>query len=178
MNDVVVTHDAAYFTDSMRAVLYRIALSKNGQPAATAETIPLTGDFQLVPGFNLNGIDATPNGKTLVAVQSATGKLFTIDPATGATNEIDLGGATLPFGDGILLHGRTLYVVQNRLNKIAVVQLSPDLTQGAVTGEITDDAFDVPTTIDRFGKALYAVNARFTTPATPATTYNVVRVER
>ena len=178
INDVVVTRDAAYFTDSRRAVLYRVALSRNGVPASTAETIPLTGDFQLVAGFNLNGIDATPNGKTLVAVQSMTGKLFTIDPATGVTNEIDLGGETLPNGDGILLHGRTLYVVQNRLNQIAVVELSPDLTQGTVTGTITDPAFRVPTTIDRFGNSLYAVNARFGTPPTPQTTYDVVRVRR
>jgi hypothetical protein len=131
-----------------------------------------------VPGFNLNGIDATPNGQTLVVVQSARGKLFTVDPATGATNEIDLGGATLPNGDGILLHGRTLYVVQNRLNRIAVVSLSPDLTEGTVTGFITDPAFDVPTTIDRFGSRLYAVNARFGTPPSPTTRYDVVRVGR
>ena len=77
VNDVVVTKRAAYFTDSNRAVLYRLALAKNGAPAADADALPLTGAFQLVPGFNLNGIDATPDGKTLVVVQSATGKLFT-----------------------------------------------------------------------------------------------------
>ena len=92
VNDVVVTKRAAYFTDSNRAVLYRVALSKNGDPAASAQSIPLTGDFQLVAGFNLNGIDATANGKTLVVVQSATGKLFGVDPGTGATKEISLGG--------------------------------------------------------------------------------------
>ena len=43
------------------------------RPAAVT-AIPLTGDYQHVPGFNLNGIDATPSGKTLLAVQSATGK--------------------------------------------------------------------------------------------------------
>ena len=128
--------------------------------------IPLTGDYQHVAGFNLNGIDATPSGRTLLAVQSATGKLFTIDPKTGATKLIDLGGAMLPNGDGILLHGRTLYVVQNQLNKIAVVRLNHSLTQGVVTREITDSDFDVPTTIDKFGKWLYAVNARFGTPPT------------
>ena len=51
--------------------------------------------FQLVSGFNLNGIDATPNGKTLVVVQSATGKLFSVAPGTGATKEISLGGGKL-----------------------------------------------------------------------------------
>ncbi len=36
---------------------------------------------------------------------------------------------------------------------------------------ITDPDFDVPTTIDEFGKRLYAVNARFTTPPTATTPY-------
>ena len=177
INDVVVTPKAAYFTDSNRPVIYKVAKSSSGAPGAVT-TIPLSGDYQHVAGFNVNGIDATPNGKTLVVVQSATGKLFTIDPKTGATKLIDLGGATLPNGDGILLHGRTLYVVQNRLNKIAVVALNRGLTQGAVTREITDSDFDVPTTIDRFGKWLYAVNARFGTAPGPDTTYKVVQVKR
>ena len=178
VNDVVVTKRAAYFTDSNRAVLYRVALSKNGNPAATAQVVPLTGDFQLVPGFNLNGIDATPNGKTLVVVQSANGKLFTVVPGTGVTKEISLGGASVPNGDGLLLRGRTLYVVQNQLNRIAVVALGKGFSSGTITRTITDSDFDVPTTIDRHGKSLYAVNARFGTPPGPSTTYSVVQVPR
>jgi sugar lactone lactonase YvrE len=177
VNDVAVTRTAAYFTDSNRAVVYRIARSRNGAPGA-ATSLPLTGDFQLAPGLNLNGIEATPNGKTLLAVQTATGKLFTIDPATGATKAIDLGGATLVNGDGMLLQGRTLYVVQNRDNKIAVVALAGDLTHGTVTRTITDPDFDVPTTIGRFGRWLYAVNARFGTASGPDATYEVVQVRR
>jgi hypothetical protein len=43
----------------------------------------------------------------------------------------------------------------------------------------TDDAaFRVPTTIARHGHDLYAVNARFGTPPTPATDYDVVSVSR
>jgi sugar lactone lactonase YvrE len=178
VNDVVVTKRAAYFTDSNRAVLYRVVLSKNGIPAASAEPVPLTGDFQLVSGFNLNGIDATPNGKTLVVVQSATGKLFGVVPETGVTKEITLGGASVPNGDGLLLHGRTLYVVQNRLNRIAVVTLAKDFASGTIGRTITDSDFDVPTTIDRHGKSLYAVNARFGTAPGPSTTYSVVQVPR
>ena len=71
----------------------------------------------------------------LVVVQSATGKLFVVDAATGVTDEIDLGGRTLPNGDGLLLLGRTLYVVQNRLNAIAVVKLAADLSSGRVTAD-------------------------------------------
>jgi len=178
VNDVVVTKRAAYFTDSNRAVLYRVALSKNGNPATSAQAVPLTGDFQLVPGFNLNGIDATPNGKTLVVVQSATGKLFSVAPGTGATKEISLGGSSVPNGDGLLLHGRTLYVVQNQLNKIAVVTLAKGFASGTIARTITDSDFDVPTTIDRHGKSLYAVNARFGTTPDPSTPYSVVQVPR
>lgn len=177
VNDVVVTQDAAFFTDSNRSVLYRVALGPNGS-LGDLQTLNLTGDFQFVAGFNLNGIDATPNGKWLVAVQSNTGKLYRIDPSTGAATLVDLGGATLTNGDGILLHGRTLYVVRNQNNLIAVVRLSPDLTKGTVARTITSPNFDVPTTIARFGSRLYAVNARFTTPPTPTTPYTVVQVRR
>jgi sugar lactone lactonase YvrE len=177
VNDVVVTKRAAWFTDSNRAALYRLPLSKNGQPAASAQVVALTGDFQLEAGFNLNGIDATPDGKTLVVVQSGTGKLFTVTTA-GVTTEIDLGGATVMNGDGILLQGRTLYVVRNRDNQIAVVRLSNGLASGTISGTITDPDFDVPTTIGRFGNRLYAVNARFGNPTPATATYSVVQVTR
>jgi len=172
INDVVVTKDGAYFTDSGRAVLYRVP-----NDLGPAQTIALTGDFQLATGFNLNGIAATANGQTLVAVQTNTGKLFTISP-TGATRAIDLQGATVTNGDGLLLLGRTLYVVRNTANQIAVVRLSPDLASGTITRTITNPNFDVPTTIARHGVRLYAVNARFSTTPTPATTYSVVQVGR
>jgi hypothetical protein len=125
----------------------------------------------------VNGIDATPNGRTLVIVQSNTGKLFRVD-GSGVTDEIDLGGATVMAGDGILLDGKTLYVVRNTFNLIAVVRLRPNLGTGAIVREITDPLFDVPTTIDEFGHNLYAVNARFTTPPEPDTEYWVTRVPK
>jgi len=178
INDVVVTNDAAYFTDSNRAIIFKLPLGNGGALPAAAQSLALTGDFQLIPGFNLNGIVASPDGKTLIAIQSNTGKLFTIDPNSGATHLIDLGGATLMNGDGLLLHGKTLYVVQNTNNRIAVVALAPDLGSGTVTGAITSASFDVPTTVAMFGSRLYAVNARFTTPPTPTTTYSVVQVHR
>jgi sugar lactone lactonase YvrE len=177
VNDVVATNRAAWFTDSSRAVLYRLPLSKDGRPAASAQPVQLTGDFQLVSGFNLNGIDATPDGKTIVTVQSATGKLFRVGP-NGVTKEVDLGGQTVQNGDGILLHGRTLYVVRNSDNQIAVVALGKGLVTGTVARTITSPDFDVPTTIDRLGSRLYAVNARFGTTPTPATPYSVVQVRR
>jgi sugar lactone lactonase YvrE len=180
VNDVVVTRDAAYFTDSFRPFLYRVPLANDGSiPAgSTPEEIPLGGDFTQVPGFNTNGIDATPNGKWLVIVNSALGALYRVDPETGVATGIDLGGDAVPFGDGILLDGKTLYVVQNQLNQIAVVELSPDLTAGQVVDTITHDEFDVPTTVAEFGSNLYVVNARFGRPVTPDTEYWVVQVSK
>ena len=138
----------------------------------------LTGDFQLTGGFNLNGIAASPNGRMLIAVQSATGELFRIDPISGATRLVDLGGATLANGDGLLLQGKSLYVVQNAGNRIAVVNLAPNFARGTVAGTISSPGFDIPTTVARFGSRLDAVNARFTTAPTPTTTYSVVQVRR
>ena len=176
INDVVVTQDAAYFTDSQRPVLYRVAISRNGVPGALT-TIPLLSpDYVHVPGqFNLNGIVATPSGKTLIAVQTFSRKLFLINPSTGATKAIDIGTYDLINGDGLLLHGPTLYVVQNRSNKVAVFRLSPDLTKATFVRAITDPDFDVPTTIDRAGARLYVVNARFGTATPTDQHYDVVK---
>jgi sugar lactone lactonase YvrE len=180
INDVIITQEAAYFTDSYQPVLYRIPLDPGTgalPDPLTFEVLPLSGDYQFVPGgFNANGIEATPEGETLIIVNSTTGLLYTVDATTGVTTQIDLGGATLVNGDGILLQGRTLYVVQNAFNQISVVQLSADYSSDRVTGVITDSSFDVPTTIARFGNALYAVNARFSTPPSSDTEYYVLRV--
>jgi streptogramin lyase len=182
INDVIVTREAAYFTNSFEPFIYRIPLGPAGRLPAESEveTIPLSGDFVQVAGFNANGITATPNGKYLIIVQSATGMLFRVAPDTGIAEQIELSGLldAVPAGDGILLLGRTLYVVQNQLNQIAVIKLSPQFTSGEVVNIITDDDFRVPTTIARFGRYLYAVNARFGTPPTPDTEYEVVQVVR
>jgi sugar lactone lactonase YvrE len=171
VNDVTVTDDAAYFTDSRAAQIY--ALPLDGSPL---RTIPLTGDFQLVEGNNLNGIAASRSG-WLLGVQTATGKLFRIDPATGATKLVDLGGYVLTNGDGLLLERHKLSVVQNRLNQIAQFEMADDLLSGRLIRTLTDPDLDVPTTITRAKGSLYAVNARFGTPMPETATYSVVRVD-
>ena len=179
INDVVVTRSGAYFTDSTRAALFRVPIEKGKRLGTSVQTIPLTGAFVFQPGFNANGIDATKNGKWLVIVQSNTGKLFRVNPSTGATTEIVLAnGESVPNGDGILLDGKTLYVVQNRTNAIAVIDVDKDLTSGRVVTRITDPRFDVPTTIDDKGKRLYAVNARFGTPGPTTAQYQVRQLSK
>jgi sugar lactone lactonase YvrE len=180
INDVVVTQEAAYFTDSFNPVYYKLPLAPNGDlgNSPAAEEIALAGDYEFIPGgFNANGIDATPDGKTLITVNSTTGKLYRLEAGQSEAKLIDLGGEAVPNGDGILLEGKTLYVVQNVLNQIAVVDLDPRLCSGKVSGTLSSPNFRVPTTVGRFGEALYAVNARFDTPPTPDTKYEVVQVK-
>jgi sugar lactone lactonase YvrE len=170
VNDVVVTRDAAWFTNSFASVLYRVPLS-NGVPGADVETIELTGDFALEDGFNLNGIEASPSGRWLIAVQSNSGDLFRIDPTSGETVRIDLGGDSLVAGDGLLLRGNTLYVGRN-LNVVDVVRLGGRLLTGRVVDEIgSPEDFDVVTTVGRAGGRLYVVQARFSVTPTPDTPY-------
>ncbi|GAA1697293.1 hypothetical protein GCM10009745_49360 [Kribbella yunnanensis] len=178
VNDVIVGKDAAWFTESQQPVLYKVPLGRGGSLPAKAQTIALSGDYQHTAGLNANGIALTPDGCGLLIVQSSTGFLFRVDPRTGVTRKVDLGGAVLTNGDGLLLNGRTLYVVQNRLNKIAVISLDKTGTTGSVLREITSPDFDVPTTAAAFGNRLYLPNARFTTPPTATTPYWVTAVQR
>ena len=177
INDVVVTRTAAIFTDSRKAVLYHVAIGPGGA-LGTMHTISVTGDFALASGFNLNGIDATPDGNTLIAVQSNSGKLFRIDATSGVAREISLGSESVPNGDGILLTGKTLYVVQNQLNRVAVVRLSANLGSGQVLTRLADPDFAVPTTIDDHGRRLYAVNARFGIMNPGAAQFQVVQLTK
>jgi sugar lactone lactonase YvrE len=178
INDVVVTAKAAYFTDSQQPVLYRIPIGPHGA-LGNAQTIPLGGEYAHVPGqLNLNGIDATRSGKALVAVQTFTGQLYRINPRTGFARLISLGGESVPNGDGILLDGRRLYVVQNRSNLVAVISLRPGLLSGSVLTRLSNPNFSVPTTIDDLGKRLYAVNARFGIPNPDVAAYQVVQLRK
>ena len=177
VNDVVVTRDAAWFTDSRKAVLYRVPIERDGS-LGDGEIVPLFGDYRHGTGNNLNGIDAARDGSVLVAVQSNLGNLYNIDPETGETTLIDLDGATVVNGDGIYLEGDTLYVVQNRFNKVAVIDLNRGLTSGSIEDELTSDNFDVPTTITRYAGTFYLVNARFGTSGPEPAEYWITAVER
>jgi len=179
INDVIITNDAAYFTNSLAPVIYVLPLGPGGAlpDPSEVETLSLSGDYAQVAGFNVNGIEATSNGKYLIIVQSSTGFLFLVDADTGAATRIDLGGELVTAGDGIVLRGHTLYVVRNQLNLVAVIDLSSNNLTGVVVDELTSDFYSVPTTAAIFGNALYTVNARFGQPNPQDLPYEVVRVE-
>ncbi|WP_117214119.1 SMP-30/gluconolactonase/LRE family protein [Allorhizocola rhizosphaerae] len=178
VNDVVLTPRAAYFTDSMSPLLYVLRLGRHGRLPDDFTAVPLSGDLVYQPGFNVNGIVRTPDGSALIVVQSNTASLFRVNPATGEATLVDLGGEPVTAGDGLLLLGRTLYVVQNQLNRVAVFRLSLDGRSGRLVTTATDPRFDIPTTVAAFGRRLYLPNARFSTPPTPETPYTAVAIPK
>jgi sugar lactone lactonase YvrE len=177
INDVTVTRDGAWFTDSLQAQLYFVPVGSSGSPGPF-ETLTLSGPAAALSGdFNLNGIAATPNGKTLIVAHSANGQLYTVDPGDGSS--VLIAGVSVPSVDGIVLKGNRLWAVQNVLNQVASIRLSGDLSSGAVEDVITSDLFQVPTTAALFGSRLAVVNAKFDTGFPPtADQYEVVVVDR
>ena len=177
INDVALTKDGAWFTDSLQAQLYFVPVSRAGVPGPTFSTLALSGPAADTSGaFNLNGIQATANGKTLVVAHSANGQLYTVDPETGASATI--AGVSVPNVDGIVLEAGRLWAVQNS-NQVTRIQLDPQLTSGVVEKVITSDLFQVPATAARFGSRLAVVNAKFDTGIPPtADQYEVVLVDR
>lgn len=173
VNDEVLAGRYVWFTDSLQAQLYRV---DQRHPSRAVKTVPLSGDWIQTPGVNnANGITRTPDGKALLVVKSNTGQLFRVD-ARGRATLVDLGGAALTNGDGLLLRGRTLYAVQNRLNRVAVVKLNERGTAGRVQRTITSPAFDVPSTVARSGRYLYLPNARFGAENPGGIAYSINRV--
>lgn len=181
INDVTVTNDAAYFTNTNNAtnpqanVLFKVPLGKRGE-IGVPTTVP-------VPFFGGNGIEATPNGKTLIVVSLSLSKYYKVETATGKTTEITLteNGApgSAPRGDGLILLGRTLYSVLNipnaavpgRCGEIAVIELDPDMTSGDIIDHLNsaDDPLINPATADLFGNHIYAIR-RNALPGTCTTT--------
>ena len=119
INDVVVTRQGAYFTDTTRPFLGRVALAQNRQPGNGA-LIPLPANFGVrgpcTVGFSPrgNGIAATPDGDYLILVHSSEGRLLLVDTTTHTLMPIPIsggdlaGGAALCSADGILLEGHTV----------------------------------------------------------------------
>jgi hypothetical protein len=176
MNDVAVTRDVVYVTDSGFPQLVVIPLGRHGSlpPPSAATTLQLGGDFVQTPGFNLNGIIA--NNGALLVDQSSTGELFRVDPSTGVADELDLGGASLGYTDGLELVGHKLYVVRPFENRVTLVSLGADMTRGVVLGDLTDPSLDIPSTATVAAGRLWAVNLRFTTPPEPTTPYWITQL--
>jgi hypothetical protein len=179
LNDLVVTRDAVYVTDSFSSALVVIPLDESGEPVGTVDSLPLTGDYVQPAGFGLNGIRELPGGELVVV---AAGTLYRVDPATGAADEIEVSGGDLEGGDGLEIRGKTLYVVNGYGgDEVVVLRLAGDDRSATTTGVLTESSpeqLDRPTTAALVAGSLYVVNGRFSIADVPGTENFVTRLPR
>ena len=178
INDVALSEDGAWFTDSAQALLYFVPVI-HGVPSVSFLTLPLSGPAADLSGdFNNNGIQAVRDGAKLIVAHSGNGVLNLVDAATGDSSTIK--GVSVPNVDGILVKdGRKLFAAQNADNQISVWKLESDFRAGEQRKVITSPLFQFPTTVARFGGRLAVANAKFDTGFPPtASQYEVIVVHR
>jgi Cu-Zn family superoxide dismutase len=171
INDVALIGTTGYFTDTRSPTLWRVEARGDQigdlQPWLRFDGTVLQHDSA---GPNLNGIAAMPDGRSLIVVQMGKGLLFRIDVATKAVSAIDTASADLTGADGLVLDGRTLYIVRQPAAEIVTVALSDDLTKGTVTARFKDAQLAWPATAVKVDDRLLVVNTQFNTRASKSQT--------
>jgi hypothetical protein len=216
INDLDLDHDGNVFaTDSTKSTIYEVTAAQVAAGTGTPKAIDVSSGITSTAGqFNLNGIVARGDDE-LIVVNSFSGELFRItlpgddndDSDRGADDqpsrtapagsptirEIDLGGATVKGGDGLLIdRGRLLVVRGTNQNDpatanpnarganglIDVVKLSRHRTRGRVGTPVFDASFRGPATIARAGNRLLVVNAAFQAGPTADGNFTVSGIAR
>lgn len=176
MNDITFAGDAAFVTDSFRPVLWRAARTDRSvgelEPWLDLRSTPIPTDAD----FNLNGISASDDGRYLLTVHFASGRLFRIDTRSKKVLEVDLGGQTLRTGDGLLLDGTTLLAVREQPGAVFPVRLSDDLSRGTVGEPFGQDDLDLPTTLAEHRGEILVVNSQFDRTDSPELPFTVTRL--
>lgn len=178
INDVVLTPDAAYFTDSLRPMMWRVSRDAVAD-AALEPWLSFEGtalDFGEAP--NLNGIAATPDGRFLIVVHAKTGRLFRIDTGAREIAAVDTGGAELSSGDGLVLDGQRLFVVRQSAGEVVALRLSPDLLTAMETKRIKPAELAWPATAAISGDRLIVANSQLNRRATgdPVLPFSLVSI--
>jgi sugar lactone lactonase YvrE len=161
-NDVAVTGDSAYVSDSNHPLVWRLPAGPGGigEPEVAIDLTP----FGPADPSYLNGIVAHPaEPRLLTSSQGEGGVLWRVDLAGPTAAPVDLGGYEFN-ADGMLLDGDMLYGVTNRGETIedarfaiSVARLDPGWRSGTIVGELTDPGWDCPTTIAKVAGKLLVV---------------------
>ncbi|MFG2104260.1 SMP-30/gluconolactonase/LRE family protein [Micromonospora echinaurantiaca] len=184
LNDLAITDDAVYVTDSATGVLWRADLVGTEIGELTPWLSP--ADFPAVPGF-LNGIVATADGRLAFAADQGTGapgseRLYRVDLHRRTATVVAVAGGQLG-ADGLLLEGNRLYGVVNFpdgqdgwLFAVNLALLAPDgRTAQVVRQSRPAPLAQSPTTIARDADRLLWVNSQLNAAA-PAPPFTVTEV--
>lgn len=161
INDVAIAGSNAYYTDTFVPTLWRVAV-KGDQIGSLEAWLDFAGSpLVYAEGPNLNGIAATADGRHLIVVQMNKGLLFRIGVEDKRVAPIDTSGEALGTADGLVLDGRTLYVVRQGEQEVVTIELSEDLAKGRVLNRFKSPALAWPATAARVGDRLLVVNTQF-----------------
>lgn len=174
LNDVTFAPDgSAYVTDSVNAVLYRVAPAATGQyelqeflryDGSAIKYVNAAG----APGINVNGIVISDDGRYLVIAKRNENALYRVDLKTKEIVPVAMAKDTLNTPDGMFLKGDTLYVAQNLPRSVAVLKLSPDFTSATLERAIPHPTLAFPTSVARYQDSLLVVSSQFNTAGSPA----------
>lgn len=162
LNDLVVTADAVYVTDSALTVVYRASI--DGAEIGRLEPW-FDPRSQGLAAHQLNGIAASPDGATLLISSEGTSALLAVDTASARGEVVDLQGATV-LADGLLLDGRTLYAVGAG---VQVLTMSRDLRSGTLLAVLRSNELHEPATLTRIEDTLLVTNLSPVRPGDPPT---------
>ena len=118
----------------------------HGHAAAAARRSRSPATWCTGAGFNANGIARTPDGKGPAGRAVQHRRAVPRRTAQRARTRRSTSATALPNGDGLLLRGRTLYVVRTGTTSSPPAP-GPDRRPRAASRGVTDPRFDVPTTV-------------------------------
>ncbi|WP_143448777.1 gluconolaconase [Kineosporia sp. A_224] len=163
LNDVRVADDGSvYVTDSSLPRIWRVF--RSGGTWQIELWRDVSGTIAYTPAltdFDLGGIVTTPDGKALLTTQGTTGQLWRIELRSRAISEVPVDGAPLVNADGIVLAGRSLYVVQNFSRQITRLELHDRWRTATTEAVVATPADRTFTTAKRVGGRLLLVDSKF-----------------
>jgi sugar lactone lactonase YvrE len=137
LNDVVIRGNTAYVTDTLEPVIYEVPIDGSGQ----ARKIELQNFPTQAGDAGMDGI--VLDGDSLIVGDIGSAQLLRIDPQTGASTPIDIGGTKLAMNDGILRSGKDVWVARGD-GHLTDVELKP----GATTGTVRSDKVVAKASVD------------------------------
>lgn len=157
-NDIALSRDgSAYITDSFSPIIWKI--STNLVPQAWLVSDQFKGE-----GFNLNGIQLSPDEKYLLVNKTNTGKVFRVDVQNKSVLDVRLD-RPIEGGDGMqLVSSHVLLMVEGFGAKepgIARLVFNTDYTAAKIEDKVISPAFETPTAVRQIGEMVYVVNSRF-----------------
>jgi hypothetical protein len=164
LNDVAIGPDgAAYFTNSNEPQIFRVA-QDDGEWSAelwadASDSIDVTIDSGVV--FNLGGIVVSPGRGALIVAQGNTGQLWRFGLRTTEATLIETGSADLTNADGLVLRGRTLWVVRNFAHVLTTMKISHRSSVARLVSERMTDPDRVFTTAKIARGRLLLVDSKF-----------------